>query len=455
MSNDYSSVRKTFGAVGPTWKRFRYDFIAPAPPRANNPVAKIYVSFTGPGTLWLDNFQLYRADASPSKVLPEYVAALQAFRPGSVRIWSGHTNTQWGVSMDAWVRGEESTPLRWSTNNGRVDEGHLTLPTVLPVLAGLRRTVPWLILSPSFHEEEWLAFVEYLAGPPDTPYGALRVRQGRRAPWTDAFSSILIERGNEQWNSMFFPWNALDAREAGLYGEYFASVMRSSPYWHLIANKIRFVANGWVISGGPRGYGPVHMENFPSADILDLTAYTGGWELGGTVGGDAITEDGFMRTLLYLPMAQKRYVDQHVATREEFRLQRGRQFQLAVYEAGPSYGLPSPGSPFNTVQEIYGKSLANAISTLDCLLYGSLQNFGHQAFFLFQATANWASHSPHGFRPHAAWLALQLRNNYAMGQMTHVSQLTGPLVDIVDLNEQGIPLRKILYRFFFIQSLIW
>jgi hypothetical protein len=435
LDSVYSAVRRTFDVSG-EWRRYTFDFVATRPPRASEPTAQNKLFFDGPGTLWVDGFVLHEASDPPLAPTKLSLDALKEFRPGVVRLWSGHANTRWGSTVDTWTSSEWTTQRQWDTNWGAGAGEKFKLPAALPVIQDVGAT-PWLIVGPFFTEQEWLDLMDYLGGDETTAYGRRRIAQGQVLPWTKVFPKIRLEFGNEAWNTMFWPWADWNAGRYGRMAEHFFKVAKSSPAFD--PQVFEFIVNGWIISDTTTGYGAAARKAAPSAHYVDITAYTGGWELGGTVGGEALTDEGFWNTLVYLPSGYGPWYDQQEATRRTLDAQ-GHPYRLAVYEAGPSYSLPNPGAPFNRVQEEYGKSLANGMTTLDCFLYGALKGVGPQNFFLFQGSANWASHTTrsNGFRPHTAWQALSMRNRHASGDMvaTQLMQAPGRVTDV-----RGVPTR--------------
>ena len=60
------------------------------------------------------------------------------------------------------------------------------------------------------------------------------------------------------------------------------------------------------------------------------------------------------------------------------------------------------------------------------------KGFGPQNYFTFSTGLYWTSHTPtaFGYVPYPSWQALQLRNNYATGDMVNVVGNQSPTVDI-------------------------
>jgi len=429
MSGSYAAVQHRFDVNG-SWARYRFDFVAPARPPSGSPIGENILAFTGPGTVWVDNLVVYDPAYAPFAASPGMVAAFTEFRPGTMRIWSGQTNVAWGTSMANWTDPEALNVLTWDPNSGRQPAPTFKLPTALR-FAQQTGATPWLIAGLYFREEEWLDLIEYLAGPTGTAYGDKRAAQGQPTPWTDVFPTIRIELANETWNPLFYPWNFDDPAEYGRFAEYFFSIARSSPYFAAVSDRIELVVNGWIVQTNENGYGPRARRAAPSSRVVDVTAYVGGWEAGGSVGGSTLTDAGFQDTLLFGPRVTEPYAAAHAATRDRLAAA-GVPYALAVYEGGPGYGLPSPSLPYDPVQEQYGKSLAAAVATLDSFLINSSRGFGPQAFFLFQPGYNWSSHAliERGYQPHACWLALEMRNRLAAGDLVLSAINSAPTVDL-------------------------
>ena len=156
------------------------------------------IAFHGPGTLWVDDVRLSDVRWPAHAVRPEVLRALAAYRPGTLRIWSGQTSTTWGTTLDAWLAAEGQGMRAWEPQRGPVAGPRCGLPWrwPLPMPAG---AAPWLIIHPSFDEAEWRRLAEYLAGPPDSRYGARRAASGQIRPWSEVFARIRSEYGT--WHS--------------------------------------------------------------------------------------------------------------------------------------------------------------------------------------------------------------------------------------------------------------
>ncbi|MFZ4816425.1 MAG: hypothetical protein ACOYL5_17955 [Phototrophicaceae bacterium] len=411
--------------VGTEWAQYSFSFTGLAPLEAESAVNTVNISFVGTGRLWMDNPRIYNQNAEPYALIPEAKQALLDYQPGVLRIWSGHTNTSLGQTLDAWLAPPGANSQQYDVNNGMSQPSYFSLPEALQLVQEVGGT-PWLIVNPSFSEQEWLQLIEYLAGAPDTPYGALRAERGQVAPWTEVFDQIHLELGNETWNGMFLWTYAWDG-SLGKFANYFYGVAQSAPAFD--ADKLSFVLGGFLLTSDEYGYGQQAMRYAPQANRLGVTAYIGGWDSVDVSGGDL--EAKYRNILTFTPQIFGVLSAQQAQSREQLAEQ-GVNYQLVTYEGGPGYALPDPQNPFDPETERLGKSLASATSTLEAFLYNSTLGFESQAYFSFAPGANWSSHTTvsKGYRAHVPWLALQLRNQHCTGAMLATEVSNAPTVDL-------------------------
>ncbi len=169
----------------------------------------------------------------------DFVDAMREMNVGVLRqvLMGGNTVSNWIV--DPW-QGQAGT-FRADYDIGPY--GNRSGPSIgFHSFMGLCEEVgaePWMCLPGAIHSEEVAMFVDYLAGPTNTPGGELRAQLGRAIPWTETFNDINLEFGNEAWNTV--NW-------------YNFSGFNGADYWHdLIAvgkastsytNSIKFHAAG-------------------------------------------------------------------------------------------------------------------------------------------------------------------------------------------------------------------
>jgi hypothetical protein len=427
-----------------TWRKCEHEFDVPKTVSGN-----VRLKFTGPGTVWLDDFEMYRKDANhpgPWVMGKEVFDALLAAQPatgkkGSMRYMRRIFDNQSPMG----------TLLKWQWQNPEYDmssftsrsnlhgyfwgQGYGTFKTLLGWCLATgdspaNRCVPHFTLRVEFGEEDWRNLVEYLAGPPDTPYGAIRTRQrgGNLKPWTDEFREIIIELGNESWhNGVMGGWTGYGiygwihgcGREQGLFAKhFFDEAVGSMPLWkeRRLGEKIKFALD----SNSGRGcwnYGETGMEFAKPKNVAYVThtGYVGPqWEYGEKT-TDTLTDDGFQACLL---AADDDVIDLIAEARERINKTHGLSYGNILYESGAS-GFDWRRSGMQS-QYHYGHSLAMAVSALDAWLYGSYRGFKDMALYSFAQGRMWASHDTgpadaDPMRPHPQWLAITLRNRYARG----------------------------------------
>ncbi len=419
LSSSRKTIRHTFTVIR-DWARYQFTFKG-LRHLTGADMAHLCITFQGPGTLWADDVHISDRRYPPYALRSQVVRSITDYQPGTLRIWSGQTNIAWGTTLDNWLAPEGQGMRFWEPQHGPVPGALFSLPTAL-ALARATGSIPWLIVHLSFDEQEWRNLIEYLAGPPTSPYGARRAAQGQVRPWTDVFRTIRIEYGNEAWNSAFHPWFFDSGTEYGQFATYFFGVARTSPFYTEVARRFEFIIGGWALSTGPHGYGARARQAGSSSTIAVIT-YLRGWPRFPTPG--RTLAERLQNTLLFPPWVARYIIDQQVAT---LRLlgKMGFPTSLVMSESGPGYRNPVPARAYDPAYELSGKSLAAGVSTLDAFLYNAAQGVGAQAYFAWGVGHRWTSHTAWnaGYRPHPAWLALQMRNRYAAGALV-TTRLSG------------------------------
>ena len=397
------------------WREYAADFVA-APPCGRN-VESFDFTIREPGTLMIDNISIVEKNGPPHNgFYPEIVDTLKRCQPGSLRIWALQQSSGFGKSLDDALGSPSESNLTFDEGNGC----HTTTPVGLHQMLELCAEVgadPWIITSTMFSAQEQKNLIEYLAGPADSPYGKKRTAWGRKEPWTETFRRIKLEMGNETWNGMFQP-QGFQGRGAmyGAFSEFMFRQMKSSPWYK--PEQFQFVINGFSGQAGDEkwAYGAAALRNAPSAQGIDIAYYTGGWDAVGLLKADNPGE-GWMNILtfsrrLLVPLAQR-----FKKTAESIAASQGRPggVECLVYEAGPGYTLPAPGK-FNLKEQEEGKSLGQAINSLDIFMNNLRNGYGDQSFFLFKNGHYWASHNRH-WDEHIVWKALGMRNSLLKGDL--------------------------------------
>lgn len=416
MANPAVEVRAAYlktETIIPTteWKEYSFEVIG-APPPEKIPY-RFDIGTSEPGALFIDNVTIVENDGPPPWAFyPEIINTIKRFRPSSLRFWVLHQNIGFGKRLDDVLGLPLESNLTFRETYGATTTEPLGLHQLLELCAQAG-TNPWIITSVMFTPEENQNLIEYLAGPPDTPYGRKRAAWGRPQPWTEVFPQILIEPGNEVWNGMFGPQHFSGrAPTYGAYAEFIFQTMKASPHYQ--EGKYKFIVNGWVADTGPAGYGAQALVHAPSADAFDIAYYTGGWDSVGLMKADSIDES-WMNILTFsrrMLMPRSLLAAQ---TAQAIGEKRGRPARAIVYEAGPGYTLPGPGK-FDIEEQRQGKSIAHAINALDIFMTNLRAGFDDQSFFMFKNGHYWASHNRQ-WGEHIAYKALGLRNALLEGSL--------------------------------------
>lgn len=432
-------------AVDGTWRRHVARF-RPSRRATGTQAGQFRLAFQGPGTLWVDNWRVYRADAPWGALVEEDVAALRESGMAALRTHAFIKTGRTTYAMHQYLAEGAIEGIAQSN----------TLPQSLRAMrqAGL---FPWLQVEFVMTDAEWLALVEYLAAPYDPavdnprekPWAALRHAQGQARPWVDEFPRILFELGNETWNGLFAPWtfprvtDAVTGREYstgevyGLWQERVRAVMRSSPWWERagLDDRVEFVLGGWASQSSANGYGQGAARTSPNSRHMMIAAYNGGWDEG--EGPAAGNDASLFRVLTQVPQQANRRSVEFRATLEAQRASGEADYLLGTYEAGPGYALSGLNGQRQMsreeveMQDRTMKSLAAGTATLDTFLDKAAHGFVIQNFFTFRRSRNhWTSHAAwhNGGQAYPSWMALMLFNREGLGDMVRVDAEAVPVV---------------------------
>lgn len=430
---------------GKDWRRYVIDFRVPSLLTGRNP-GQMQLVLSGQGRVDLDNFRIYRADAPYMALLPEDQEALS-------------TSGMEALRSHMFIKsGSEGYDLAQLTSAGGLNprESGQTLDQFLKICAATGIN-PWIQLDPPMTRDEWLGLVEYLAAPFDPakddparlPWAAKRAAQGHPEPWADTFPRIYFEIGNETWNNMFRPWNFPSMKDGGrlnwskygsgevygLYQEHVLSIMRESPWWGRLQERLKPVIGGWQISD----YGFNALKHSPDTAAVTVADYIGGWDSG--EGPVQPTPEGYSSVMVFTPQ-----LTIPVATRAHDKLQ-GLGFagkvDLGTYEAGPGYALNGLNGRQVTAEQRTGqekvmKSAAAGAATLDNFLARVQAGDRIQNYFLFGRGTEWKSHAlwQDGGQAYPSWAWLALFNHVGRGDALAVDTLEVPHMDLPEMGRR-------------------
>ncbi len=214
-----------------SWNTYSIDFSATENGSASGAV-QLQFSPGNQTAVLLDDVSLIQTDgdsANTTAFRDPAVDALLDLHPGILR----YSSRQFGDSLDNQI-----APLLarlrpdFVTRATTANDIQLGLHEFLE-LSEYIGAEPWYCFPSTFSTQEAANLMEYLAGSSATPYGARRAARGRIAPWTDTFSRIHLEFGNEVWNHGDFAGEAIFYAEPhGNRASEIFGTMKSSPYYN-------------------------------------------------------------------------------------------------------------------------------------------------------------------------------------------------------------------------------
>jgi alpha-L-arabinofuranosidase len=232
-------AEKAIRTVTPDWKRYRLSLKA----NATDPKARLVITTSRPSTFWLDMVSLFPKRTwknRPNGLRPDLAEMLAGLKPGFVRFPGG-----------CWVEGDTmNLAYRWKQTIGDPSERrtqynlwqyHAThgigYHEYLQMCEDLGAEPLFVINCGMSHKEvvpldrmgefvqDALDAVEYANGPVTSTWGALRARNGHRAP----FNLKYLEIGNENGGPAYHERYAL----------FYDAIKARYPQMHLIANEWR------------------------------------------------------------------------------------------------------------------------------------------------------------------------------------------------------------------------
>ncbi|MDW8104800.1 MAG: alpha-L-arabinofuranosidase C-terminal domain-containing protein [Armatimonadota bacterium] len=233
-------AQHTVRGIGAEWKRFSGVMTS----RATDPKARLVVTASAPGTVWLDMVSLMPVDTfkgRPNGLRKDLAQMLVELKPSFLRFPGG-----------CFVEGDRlRNALRWRDTLGDIAErpprwnlwGYTTTQglglheylqmsedlgaePLLVVNCGMACQFRQGDVAPMEQLDEWiedaLAAIEYAVGPPDSKWGALRARNGHPKPFPLRF----VEVGNENWGP------AYEER----YARFYDAIKARFPQIQIVAN---------------------------------------------------------------------------------------------------------------------------------------------------------------------------------------------------------------------------
>ena len=251
------------------WKKYSFSLA----PRKGDPLAKFSVLVYGPGRLWLDQLSLMPGDAVDG-VRTDVFQKVKALRPAFIR-WPGGNVAQdyhwtWGIgprdTRPTWVNlswGNEPEPSDFGT-----DEFLQFCHNV-----GAQPSITVNVEGRGGTAEEAAGWVEYVNGPPNSKFGAMRAANGHPVPYHVQYWEI----GNEIWGTWVRGHS--DAQTyAQNFNRYAAAMRAVDPSIRLIAvgdNNLAWDRTVLQLAGTHTDYLAIHHyygEREMAGDPLNLMA---------------------------------------------------------------------------------------------------------------------------------------------------------------------------------------
>lgn len=224
------------------WMKSDFDFTAEdgGPPGA----LELHFRATGSAScVLLDDVELGAAQVQPFPFRQEVINALRQLHPGYLRDWQG----QMGDTLANRLAGPFARRAsRYRPDTDGTDFGY-SLPEFLDLCAAVESS-PWIVLPPTFTNEELDGLGRYLAS------------QTR-------FAEIVLEFGNENWNGIFRPAGIPDPVAHGQAATQAFKLIRAAAGAKV---PLRMAVNGQYAN--PE-YALRFAQNVPTADVLALGPY--------------------------------------------------------------------------------------------------------------------------------------------------------------------------------------
>ncbi len=258
------------------WQLIERQFTIVEPITTTSTVFALTMNLTNNAeAVWLDDISFSRSDETNLTVFSDkYVRYLKELEPGILRNWG---NNQLGSTLDNQLAPTYARKTTgWSPSKTKARAFHFSLGEFMELCREVGAE-PWYVIAPTTLNEEMENLAAYLAAPISSghEYALLRQEHGQTEPWTDVFSKIHLEFGNEMWGSGYGGdpfWGATvrGGQRLGQISHDRFSAIRASEYFD--ASQFN------LIIGGQTRYLPqnVHIENNSTThDSMALAPYFG------------------------------------------------------------------------------------------------------------------------------------------------------------------------------------
>ncbi len=250
--------------LSPTWQDYSFAFEAA---EGAGVLGTAGLSFAvSRGSVLLDDVSVAAASSNGTVFRDEVVAALEALHPGVLRDMDSGQN--FGSSLDNMLAVPGARQRAgYSKYSSEADDIAIGLHDFL-VLAEKVGAEPWYTMPLGMTQAEAAHLFEYLGGSASTRYGAKRAALGHPEPWTQTFSTIHIEYGNEAWNYAQQGASIADPAAYSVRANAIFAAMRSSPWY--APGRYDLVANGQAVNVG---LNQVILSSASGFDTIDVAPY--------------------------------------------------------------------------------------------------------------------------------------------------------------------------------------
>ena len=225
-----------------TWTRTTLDFTG----NDRGPAGTLELHLRASGAnscVLIDDVELGAVQSDGSPFRAEVVSALRQLRPGYLRDWQGQMG-------DTLANRLASAPGRKASRYRPDNEGtdfFYSLPEFLDLCTRVE-ALPWIIVPPTFTDDELIGLGRYLGS-------------------QSKFAEILLEFGNENWNSVFRPAGIPDPVAHGAAATRAFEKIRAGAGSHA---PLKMIVNGQHTNAE---YTSRFARYAPTADLLALGPY--------------------------------------------------------------------------------------------------------------------------------------------------------------------------------------
>lgn len=381
--------------------------------------------------LLIDDMYLGRNDyTNPTPFIDELVNSLKDLKPGVIRNWS----SQHGDRLDNQISHQHARkPYGFEPRlTGPTDHKYgFSLHEFLELCEEVGDTEPWYVIPPSFTLEDMDNLAAYLSAPVSSghPYAIKRQELGHEIPWTDVFTKIHLEWGNECWGSNYSPDPFVGASVSGglrlgIIGTDRFNALKSNVHYIATSDRYEFILGGQAAFPGRQD----EIDTYGDVDMVAVAPYFGllnqAW---------ATPED------MFYPLYAGAYIDTINAAglglqSKNFLSGNGKGTKLGIYEvnfhtvggAAGNYDIVNSfvasvagGINLSTYMMLYQKHLDSRVMCAFTMVQFSYMGFGGSDYVRIWGLVRDLVATG---RKRPTLLAMELANKAIMGDMINITK---------------------------------